>query len=514
MGDHEGRLVIDWVKLVVAKPGPFVTNSLSAAYDLDDDGFLTAEDNWVYGTVIEEFFSGPHAVTSVVDHFFDSNGNHFVSLEEIEKAADILIVKALRFSRDKFKYACPQQDYTNDGLLNDDDILEIKKLVLRFPKERIFRSRLVSNFWWLPLPDFLLQPVPRKVENYLDSLADYNGDGVIDYGEQEIIETTFGLDSVEQNYLFKSLDRNRDNNLGWNELNLVLQISAKGTNSLGLTPPPYPCGTPVDKMLDASGDDFLDEEEIQNVVRLFSRENLDMFLINPDLLKTIDTDSDDELSFAERERFKADYFYPRETDRTDPIDRQSDVNGDGYVDVAEIGVVAGYASGIPIIPLDVRMNLWERREVSDSHRQKKTESALSAHQFSDKNVAVINVETILSGMDERIGFILSSFIENALLKIDGFKLVERRRIDTIVDEIKWQYSGMVSEDTAIEMGKMVGAEIIAQGLLTEIAGTYYLNLKFIQVETSEIIASSIATTKDPDDFLRIAEDVAYSILSP
>jgi curli biogenesis system outer membrane secretion channel CsgG len=62
-----------------------------------------------------------------------------------------------------------------------------------------------------------------------------------------------------------------------------------------------------------------------------------------------------------------------------------------------------------------------------------------------------------------------SLLENVLTNIDGISIVERQRVDTLLAEGEFgDKSGLVDAEKAIKLGKLVGANAIVIGTLTDI----------------------------------------------
>jgi len=503
---------IPWVKYVKLTPGSWVTNKLSAWGDLDNDGFLTDSDDWMYAITLGELFRGPHESKSYIDEYFDKDNNSYITSDEIEYAADKIIVKALQFSRNNMHYEVPQKDYTGDRLINDDDIYEIKKLILDPATSKQTKDDLMGEIFWLPLPDFLLTQVPRKVDSYIDFLTDADNDGQISVSEQQILESTFTVVDAQENYLFRALDRNKDNNIGGNELNLAMQISAGKTKSMNFTPPPYPANTPMDELLDLSRDSMVDSQEIQNAITLFSGNSLDQILISVELQNLIDSNLDGELTIREIERFKADHFYPRRTNPDNIFDIRSDADENRYIEIPEIGIVAGFAGGAIVSSFDDRIHLNGTRRPAEQKIQDQSRlNSSNSDAIQDNHIAVLNVDMEYSSLDVKTGGMLAIFIENAMINLGSLQLVDRRNMNSILSEMELQLTGMIDESTAVDLGQLIGADIIAQGALSELSGEYFLSLKLIKVETSEILTSSIASVSDTEKFIKMAEDVVSNL---
>ena len=69
-----------------------------------------------------------------------------------------------------------------------------------------------------------------------------------------------------------------------------------------------------------------------------------------------------------------------------------------------------------------------------------------------------------------------------------FEMVERNRIDAILKEQNFQYSGLVDDRTAAEIGKFLGAKVIIIGDITGSGSTRRLVFRGLDVETAKILA--------------------------
>jgi len=69
-----------------------------------------------------------------------------------------------------------------------------------------------------------------------------------------------------------------------------------------------------------------------------------------------------------------------------------------------------------------------------------------------------------------------------------FKLVERKNLQKILEEIEFQNTGITSEESAEKLGKMLGAKILIGSNLYSKEGYYELFIKMYRVETGEILS--------------------------
>ena len=108
---------------------------------------------------------------------------------------------------------------------------------------------------------------------------------------------------------------------------------------------------------------------------------------------------------------------------------------------------------------------------------------------------------------------LSTRLESEVVKIGGFRVVERTKIDEIMKEQKFQMSGCVDE-CLIEIGKMLGAKQIILGSVGELAGLYTITVKLVDAETGELIRTSNYDAENGlKELLKIGlEVIAYELV--
>jgi TolB-like protein len=68
-------------------------------------------------------------------------------------------------------------------------------------------------------------------------------------------------------------------------------------------------------------------------------------------------------------------------------------------------------------------------------------------------------------------------------------IVERSRLESALDEMKLGMSGIVDEQTAVEVGKAVGADAVMVGSFLQIGDRIRINARLLDVGTGKIIAA-------------------------
>jgi hypothetical protein len=77
----------------------------------------------------------------------------------------------------------------------------------------------------------------------------------------------------------------------------------------------------------------------------------------------------------------------------------------------------------------------------------------------------------------------------ALVNQERFQLVERGQLETILREQKLSQTALVDTETAIRIGKIVAADGILLGSVTETPNALEVFTRFVDVETTEILAA-------------------------
>ena len=117
-------------------------------------------------------------------------------------------------------------------------------------------------------------------------------------------------------------------------------------------------------------------------------------------------------------------------------------------------------------------------------------------QLVDYSAVTIPVKTPAAVMpigvsNERLSADAEYFSQQLLLSFARnrtFTAVERQDLQTILKELKIHHTGLVKEENAVEVGRMLGAKMIVTGRIIEKKDTYIIFLKLVQVETAEILS--------------------------
>jgi PBP1b-binding outer membrane lipoprotein LpoB len=100
--------------------------------------------------------------------------------------------------------------------------------------------------------------------------------------------------------------------------------------------------------------------------------------------------------------------------------------------------------------------------------------------------AVVAVISIASGDRAMTEYVIGEV--EYLLVNSNLRVVERRRLDTVMQEQKFQMTGDVDDRSAVSIGKLLGANVVITGSISGSGTTRRLRLTAINVQTGEVVS--------------------------
>ena len=110
-------------------------------------------------------------------------------------------------------------------------------------------------------------------------------------------------------------------------------------------------------------------------------------------------------------------------------------------------------------------------------------SFLSA-QEEKQVLAILDVTTI--GTEESKGRIVYNYILDQVNKSGNYTIVERGELDRALQEIEFSRSELVDDSTAVEIGKITGAEAVLISSWTKEEDKFYLSMRVIEIMTAKV----------------------------
>lgn len=111
------------------------------------------------------------------------------------------------------------------------------------------------------------------------------------------------------------------------------------------------------------------------------------------------------------------------------------------------------------------------------------------------------------------GDALADLLSAQLSTHPNLKLVERARINELIDEIARGDLGPVDSETAARYGRMLGANVLAFGSFGKIGNQHTITVRLVKVETSQIIGGANEYLEDLDNLGPHAQALSAKLIT-
>jgi TolB-like protein len=119
----------------------------------------------------------------------------------------------------------------------------------------------------------------------------------------------------------------------------------------------------------------------------------------------------------------------------------------------------------------------------------------------NKMVAILDF-TNIDGKKSILGRYLAEQTSNNLFRNSDLKFVERAQINKVIEEMKFGTSGFVSDESAVRIGHLLGADAVVLGTLTRIGRRISVSIKVVETESGKILSSG-TTEIEGDEFIEM-----------
>lgn len=134
-------------------------------------------------------------------------------------------------------------------------------------------------------------------------------------------------------------------------------------------------------------------------------------------------------------------------------------------------------------------------------------------EFQKTKIAVLDFEMIGDKMETAsMGAIISEWFITNIVKSGRFDVVERAMLQKILAEQKLGTSGMLDEQSAATLGKVLGVKAIISGSLLKLQDAIDINARVISVESGSIIAAENIRSSGKSDLYALVDELIGRIL--
>lgn len=123
-------------------------------------------------------------------------------------------------------------------------------------------------------------------------------------------------------------------------------------------------------------------------------------------------------------------------------------------------------------------------------------------------VAVMDFSSFMmgeGGASVNLGKAISAMLVTEFSGREGMRIVERAELNDLLREQDLNLSGRIEESDAIEVGKMLGVQYVLHGQVTSIVDNLRMDIRAVDVETSEIVSVMKKSDKTTELFSVVVE---------
>ena len=124
--------------------------------------------------------------------------------------------------------------------------------------------------------------------------------------------------------------------------------------------------------------------------------------------------------------------------------------------------------------------------------------------FEGKNISQSSAEAV------------TDLLRTELFNTGHFKVIERQRIQKIIEEQKFQMMGFTDASQAVEIGRILNVQKIMIGTVTLLGNTHLINTRMVDVQTGLVILAESVESQGGEDKLpqaitELAIGISYKV---
>jgi TolB-like protein len=124
-------------------------------------------------------------------------------------------------------------------------------------------------------------------------------------------------------------------------------------------------------------------------------------------------------------------------------------------------------------------------------------------------VAVLDFKTV--AMEADIGVAAAEILRTEMVQTGAFTVVERDQLAALLNEQKLGAAGLVEPAEAARIGKLAGADKVAQGSAVRLGEVITVNVRLIDVETGVVSAAELVQAKGLDTLPELLRQTARKL---
>jgi len=111
----------------------------------------------------------------------------------------------------------------------------------------------------------------------------------------------------------------------------------------------------------------------------------------------------------------------------------------------------------------------------------------------------------------KFGETLSEMLITALIQTKKFEVIERLQLEKIIEEQKLGQSGALDDETAVEVGQLLGLDAIVIGSISRLKSVIEADVRFVDVKTGKALTAVNGRIHDVDQVRDLANQLASKL---
>lgn len=142
-------------------------------------------------------------------------------------------------------------------------------------------------------------------------------------------------------------------------------------------------------------------------------------------------------------------------------------------------------------------------------------SVAEAQENDEIRIAISTIRVSGTELSEGFEDILVDAFTMELMTYSSVRIIERRKLKEILDELSLSFAGVVDSDRSIETTELLGAAYILTGNLTEMGNSRFLSVRLISNTTGEVTFATVSqiTGTIIDSILETIKAVCQNLVS-
>ncbi|UCD38773.1 MAG: DUF2380 domain-containing protein, partial [Fidelibacterota bacterium] len=113
------------------------------------------------------------------------------------------------------------------------------------------------------------------------------------------------------------------------------------------------------------------------------------------------------------------------------------------------------------------------------------------------SIAIIDFEGV--GVSQEETRVLTIRVGTYLVQSGKYTVIEREKMERILEEQDFQLTGCTSNECAVQIGQLIGAEQMLAGAFGKIGSLYTIDMRIIDVEKGSILRTASYNVQDSID---------------